>query len=92
MGRIFDEEDFRRRLEQAEDIPVKDEVRLIFDGADALAARKAMDDAKTNALRKARKKMIRAIREEDDRRRYNGLVPSEVEEIVTGSHDELVKL
>ncbi|MGJ5149867.1 hypothetical protein [Bradyrhizobium sp. HKCCYLR1023] len=99
MGRVFDEADYRRRLDQAAEMSTGEEAKLILRGLAGgvwnaeLEARKTMDRAKQEALRKARKEMIRAIRAEDDRQRQNAFLPREVEEIVTGSPgDELVKV
>jgi hypothetical protein len=99
MPRVFDEADYRQRLDQvADEISTGEEVRLIVkglvtgEGAGPLNARKAMSEAKTNALRQARREMIRAIRAEDDRIRATNVIPTDVWEIATGSNDELVKV
>jgi hypothetical protein len=36
--------------------------------------------------------MLRAIRDEDDRVRNGAIIPIDVQEIVTGSSDEIVKV
>ena len=58
-----------------------------------LNARQNILEAKQNALIRARKEMIRAIRAEDDRVQNNAIIPIDVQEIVTGGQgDELVKV
>jgi hypothetical protein len=98
MVRVFDEADYRRRLDAAAELSTSEEatllVKSIFSG-DAfgpLNARKAMDIAKQNALRKARKEMMQAIRAEDDRNRANAIIPIDVTELATGKSDEIVQV
>lgn len=94
MGRVFDEADYERRLEAAQnEISTGTELRFIAN-ADlrGLNAVKAHQDAKQAALRQARKQMLQAIEAARRDQAYNGLIPTEVEEIVTGSSDELVKI
>jgi hypothetical protein len=98
MVRIFDEDDYRRRLDEAGEISTADEASLLLKGAltgtgfAPLNARQDIQLAKQDALRRARKEMLRAIREEDDRVRNDAIIPIDVQEIVTGSSDEIVKV
>jgi hypothetical protein len=98
MVRIFDEDDSRRRLDEAGEISTADEAGLLLKGAltgtgfAPLNARQDIQLAKQDALRRARKEMLRAIREEDDRVRNGAIIPIDVQEIVTGSSDEIVKV
>ncbi|WP_456622147.1 MULTISPECIES: hypothetical protein [unclassified Bradyrhizobium] len=96
MGQVFDEADYRRRLDalDSSNISVGEEAGLIAKGGGSgpLDARKTILFAKQQALRAARKKMIKAIRAEQDRMRQNNLLPTEVEQIVTGKSDTLVKV
>jgi hypothetical protein len=98
MVRIFDEDDYRRRLDEAGEISTADEAGLLLKGAltgtgfAPLNARQDIQLAKQDALRRARKEMLRAIREEDDRVRNGAIIPIDVQEIVTGSSDEIVKV
>jgi GTP cyclohydrolase III len=98
MVRVFDEADYRRRLDQAAEISTGDEIKLIIkgwvtgEGSGPLDAQKAMNEAKQNALRKARKEMLQAIRAEDDRYRSNAIIPIDVTELATGKSDELVQV
>ncbi|WP_316214298.1 hypothetical protein [Bradyrhizobium sp. SZCCHNR2032] len=98
MGQVFDEADYRRRLDAAAEISTGEEARLLIKGVFSgdsfgpLNARKTMNEAKQRALIKARRELIHRIRAEDDRMRQNRLIPKDVEEIVTGSSDELVKV
>jgi hypothetical protein len=48
--------------------------------------------AQQNALIRARREMLRKIREENDRVRNGAIIPIDVQEIVTGNSDELVKV
>ena len=58
-----------------------------------LNARQNILEAKQNALIRARKEMIRAIRAEDDKAQNGAIIPIDVQEIVTGGQgDELVKV
>jgi hypothetical protein len=97
MVRILDEADYRRRLDAAAEISTGEQATLLVKGilsGDAfgpLNARKAMDTAKQNALRKARR-MMKAIRAEDDKARASAVIPIDVQEIATGKSDELVKV
>jgi len=100
MGQVFDEADYRRKLDalDSSNIGIGEEAGLIAEGwvkgtgSGPLDARKAVLAAKQNALREARKKMIKAIRAEEDKMRENNLLPVEVEQIVTGKSDDLVKV
>lgn len=100
MGQVFDEADYRRRLDalDSSNMSVGEEFGLIAEGwakgsgSGPLDARKAILAAKQDALRRARKKMIRAIRAEEDKARQNNILPTEVEQIVTGKSDALVKV
>jgi hypothetical protein len=98
MVRILDEADYRRRMDQAMEISTGEEADLLLKGIftgdsfGPLNARKAIGIAKQEALRKARKEMLHAIRAEDDRIRTSAVIPIDVQEIVTGSGDELVQV
>jgi hypothetical protein len=98
MVRIFDEDDYRRRLDEAGEISTADEAGLLLKGAltgtgfAPLNARQDIQLAKQDALRRARKEMLRAIRDEDDRVRNDAIIPIDVQKIVTGSSDEIVKV
>jgi hypothetical protein len=98
MVRLFDEDDYRRRLDEAGEISTADEASLLLKGAltgtgfAPLNARQDIQLAKQDALRRARKEMLRAIRDEDDRVRNDAIIPIDVQEIVTGSSDEIVKV
>lgn len=100
MGQVFDEADYERRLAalRTADIPIGEEVGLIWQGwvtgsgSGPLDARKKILDAKREALMQARDKMIDAIHEAARDRSRNGLLPVEVEQIVTGKSDDLVKV
>lgn len=61
-------------------------------GTGPLNARKNILLAKQEALRQARKEMIKAIRAADEAQRAQSLLPVEVEQIVTGASDELIKV
>lgn len=94
MGRVFDEADYLRRLEAAQnEISTGTELRFIAN-ADlrGLNATKAHQAAKEEALRQARKQMLAAIEAASRDQALNGALPTEVEEIVTGPSDELVKI
>src|SRR5438132_126942 len=60
-GMKIDEADFQRQIEQAGNVPFTEELRLVVRGGYGLEARGAMNEAKQNALRKARKKLIAAV-------------------------------
>lgn len=98
MVRILDEADYRRRLDQAADISTGDEARLLVKGLASgdwngpLNAQNAMNEAKINALRRARKHLMQAIRAEDDRIRASNVIPTDVWEIATGNGDELAQV
>jgi hypothetical protein len=49
-------------------------------------------DAKEAALRQARKHMLQAIAKVQQDNAFNGFLPTEVEEIVTGPSDNLVRV
>lgn len=55
-------------------------------------ARKQILEAKREALRQARKAMIHAIVKAQQDQAFNGLLPTEVEQIVTGRSDDLIKV
>jgi hypothetical protein len=92
MGRVIDQADFEQRLRALDtsNLGRGEELRLIITGR--LDARKTMDIARQRALEKARKKLAQAILRAEENMRAKGLVPTEVEEIVTGRSDELVKV
>jgi hypothetical protein len=97
--RVLDEDDYRRRLDQAVEISTSEEAGLLLRGAltgtglTPLRARQSILEAKQNALIKARREMLRAIRAEDDRVQNSAIIPIDVQEIVTGGQgDELVKV
>jgi len=98
MVRILDEADYRRRADAAIEISTGEEAGLLLKGIftgdsfGPLNARLAIGIAKQEALRKARKEMLKAIRAEDDRIRNGAIIPIDVQEIVTGSSDELVQV
>jgi phage-related minor tail protein len=100
MGQVFDEKDYQQRLEalRSSDITVREELGLIWQGwvsgtgSAPLDARKAILDAKREALEEARDRLIDAIEAADRDRRINGFIPDEVEQIVTGKSDELIKV
>jgi hypothetical protein len=98
MVRILDEDDYRRRLAQAVEISTGEEVGLLLKGIISgdsfgpLNARKNILYAQQNALIRARREMLRKIREENDRVRNGAIIPIDVQEIVTGNSDELVKV
>jgi len=99
MVRILDEDDYRRRLDQAVEISTSEEASLLLKGAltgtgfTPLNARQNILEAKQNASIKARREMLHAIRAEDDRVQNGAFIPIDVQEIVTGGQgDELVKV
>ena len=98
MVRILDEDDYRRRLDQAVEISTGEEIGLLAKGIltgdsfGPLNARKDILIAKQNELIKARREMLKAIRAENDRVRDGAIIPIDVQEIVTGPSDELVKV
>ncbi|WP_018456806.1 hypothetical protein [Bradyrhizobium sp. WSM4349] len=100
MAQVFDEKDYRRRLAAlaTSEISVREEAGLIWQGwvtatgSGPLDARKAIMEAKREALRQARKEMIRAIVKAEQDQAVNGGLPTEVEQIVTGPSDELIKV
>jgi hypothetical protein len=61
-------------------------------GSGPLNARKDVLDAKQIALRQARKEMINAIIRAEQDQAFNGVLPTEVEQIVTGKSDDLIKV
>jgi hypothetical protein len=65
---------------------------LSGDSFGPLNARKAILEAKQNELIKARRALLKAIRAENDRVRNGAIIPIDVQEIVTGPSDELVKV
>lgn len=98
MVLILDEDDYRRRLDQAVEISTGEETGLLVKGIlsgdsfGPLNARKAILEAKQNELIKARRALLKAIRAENDRVRNGAIIPIDVREIVTGPSDELVKV
>ena len=99
MVRILDEDDYRRRLDQAVEVSTSEEAGLLLKGAltgtgfTPLNARQNILEAKQNALIKARREMLHAIRAEDDKAQNGAIIPLDVQEIVTGGQgDELVKV
>ncbi|MGY3689947.1 hypothetical protein ACVIGA_000027 [Bradyrhizobium sp. USDA 3240] len=94
MGKVFDGADYERRVDAARNsISVGEEAKFVITGdLVGLNARKAFQEAKELALRKARKKMLDRIRQEEADHALNDLIPTEVEEVVNGSHDEIVSV
>jgi hypothetical protein len=98
MVRILDEDDYRRRLDQAIEIPVGEEIGLLVKGfftGDVFGPLRAKNDIlaeKQRQLVVARREMLKAIRAENDRVREAAIIPIDVQEIVTGPSDELVKV
>ncbi|WP_375780867.1 hypothetical protein ACE103_20215 [Bradyrhizobium sp. ma5] len=94
MGKVFDGDDYERRIDAARNgISTAEEAKFIITGDLAgLNARKAFQDAKELALRKARKKMLDRIRQEEADHSLNDLIPTEVEEVLNGPHDEIVSV
>ncbi|UGY23183.1 hypothetical protein HU675_0035290 [Bradyrhizobium septentrionale] len=94
MGKVFDGADYERKLDAARNgISTSEEARFVITGDLAgLDARKAFQEAKERALMKARAKMLQRIDQEMTDRDRDGVLPTEVEEIVTGPHDELVSV
>jgi hypothetical protein len=110
MGHVFDEKDYRQRLDalDSSNISLGDEISDIGSGwaglinpftrnsaaigSGPLDARKTILEAKQNALRQARKEMIRAIIKAEQDQAFNGGLPTEVEQIVTGQSDKLIKV
>ncbi|MGY4288890.1 hypothetical protein ACVWXO_008110 [Bradyrhizobium sp. LM2.7] len=94
MGQVFDEADYRRKLEAAQnEIGTATELRFIANAdLKGLNAVKAHQEAKEVALRQARKQMLQAIAAAERDQSFNGGLPTEVEEIVTGPSDQLVKV
>ncbi|MBR1206962.1 MULTISPECIES: hypothetical protein [unclassified Bradyrhizobium] len=94
MGKVFDGDDYERRLDAVRNsISIGEEAKFVITGDLAgLNAKKAFQDAKELALRKARKKMLDRIRQEEADHALNDLVPTEVEEVLNGSHDEIVSV
>ena len=80
MVRILDEDDYRRRLDQAVDISTGEEIGLLVKGIlsgdsfGPLNARKAILEAKQNELIKARRALLKAIRAENDRVRNGAII------------------
>ena len=98
MVRILDEDDYRRRLDQTIEIPVGEEAGLLVKGfftGDVFGPLRAKNDIlveKQRQLVVARREMLKAIRAENDRVREAAIIPIDVQEIVTGPSDELVKV
>ncbi|CAL77412.1 hypothetical protein BRADO3635 [Bradyrhizobium sp. ORS 278] len=99
MTRTFDEADYRRRLDAIQDdMSTGEEIGLLAKGLVTgtglapIEARRQIQTAKMEALRGARKAMVKRIRAEMDRARENAIIPLDVQEIVTGRADELVKV
>ena len=98
MVRILDEDDYRRRLDQAIEIPVGEEIGLLVKGfftgvvLGSLQARNDILVEKQKQLVLARREMLKAIRAENDRVREAAIIPIDVQEIVTGPSDELAKV
>ena len=98
MVRILDEDDYRRRLDQAIEIPVGEEIGLLVKGfftgvvLGPLQARNDILVEKQKQLVLARREMLKAIRAENERVREAAIIPIDVQEIVTGPSDELVKV
>lgn len=110
MGQVFDEADYKRKLEalNTSNISVGDELSDIGAGWSGLAnpfqirsdaigtgplnARKDILLAKKEALRQARKEMIKAIQQAERDASFNSVLPTEVEQIVTGKSDDLIQV
>jgi hypothetical protein len=98
MVRILDEDDYRRRLDQAVEISTGEEAGLLVKGIlsgdsfGPLNARLSILQAKQAELIKARRTMLKAIRAENERVRNGAVIPIDVQEIVTGPSDELIKV
>ena len=98
MVRILDEDDYRRRLDQAIEISTGEEIGLLVKGivtGDVLGPLRAKNDIlyeKQKQLVLARREMLKAIRAENDRLINSAIIPIDVQEIVTGPSDELVKV
>jgi hypothetical protein len=101
MARVFDEADYRRRLDalSTSNTPVGTEVGLLIKGffqGDVLGPVRAHNEillAKQEALRQARKALVKQIQAEMDKRRNDAIIPLDVQEIITGGEaDELVKV
>jgi hypothetical protein len=101
MVRIFDEDDYRRRLDAlaaSNNISTSEEAGLLLKGMltgtgfGPLNARQDIFLAKQRALIEARRALIRAIRAEEDKARQGAVIPLDVQEIVTGNSDTLVKV
>ena len=98
LVRILDEDDYRRRLDQAIEIPVGEEAGLLVKGfftgvvLGPLQARNDILYEKQQQLVVARREMLKAIRAENERVREAAIIPIDVQEIVTGPSDELVKV
>ena len=98
MVRILDEDDYRRRLDQAIEIPVGEEIGLLVQGfftgvvLGPLQERNDILVEKQKQLVLARREMLKAIRAENERVREVAIIPIDVQEIVTGPSDELVKV
>lgn len=94
MGQVFDEADYSRRLQAAQnEVSDSTEARFIANGdLKGLNAVKAHHAAKEVALREARKHMLQAIAKAEQDKAFTGFLPTEVEEIVTGPSDNLVRV
>ena len=98
MVRILDEDDYRRRLDQAIEIPVSEEIGLLAKGfvtgvvLGPLQAKNDILAEKQRQLVVARREMLKAIRAENERLREAAIIPIDVQQIVTGPSDELVKV
>lgn len=99
MRQTFDEADFQRKLDQLEtsNISASEETSLIWEGwtnstgSRPLDAKKDILLAKQKALREARKKMIEAIRKENEKFSVLGLLPSGVD-VIVDPREKLMKL
>jgi len=65
VKQIFDEAEYRRRINAVEHISTGQELRLVLTGR--LADTKAFQVAKTNAMQQVRREMRRAIKLEEER-------------------------
>ena len=98
MVRILDQDDYDRRLQEAVDIPVGEEIGLLVKGfftGDVLGPVRAKNDIlveKQRQLILARREMLKAIRAENEGVMNSAIIPIDVQEIVTGPSDELVKV
>lgn len=96
MARVFDEADYKRRLlalEANDDVSLGQEIGFALSGDEAgLNARKDINLVKAEALRTARKEMVRAIRAAQEYALADAVIPLDVTETAFGKSDDLVKV